>query len=151
RRMVIVGFAVAFMGLAGTAVTTGFVENGAIAYWWLAVPLTLMGLSQGMTISPNQTLTLNSVDPRFGGVAGGILQLGQRTGAAIGTAMIPGIIFSLTESGKAWLEAFIIALTPIAARVSAMMMVSAMMNASSQAIIMALTLAAMGVSFADRA
>src|SRR5699024_5529450 len=81
------------------------------------------------TISPNQTLTLNSVDPRFGGVAGGILQLGQRTGAAIGTAMIPGIIFSLTESGKAWLEAFIIALT----------------------IIMALTLAAMGVSFAVRA
>src|SRR5699024_6703013 len=51
RRMVIVGFAVAFMGLAGTAVTTGFVENGGIAYWWLAVPLTLMGLSQGMTIS----------------------------------------------------------------------------------------------------
>src|SRR5699024_10807018 len=88
-----------------------------------------MGLSQGMTISPNQTLTLNSVDPRFGGFARGILQLGQRTGAAIGTPMIHGIIFSLTESGKAWIEAFIIALT----------------------IIVALTRAAMGVSFADRA
>lgn len=129
RRMVIVGFGVAFVGLAGTAVLTGFVENGLIAFWWLAAPLTLMGLSQGMTISPNQTLTLNSVDPRFGGVAGGILQLGQRTGAAIGTAMIPGIIFSLTLGGTAWLEAFTIALV----------------------IIMALTLAAMGVSFADRA
>ncbi|MDN5900973.1 MAG: MFS transporter [Brachybacterium sp.] len=129
RRMVIVGFGVAFVGLAGTAVMTGFVESGVVAFWWLAAPLTLMGLSQGMTISPNQTLTLNSVDPRFGGVAGGILQLGQRTGAAIGTAMIPGIIFSLTEGGTAWLEAFIIALT----------------------IIMGLTLAAMGVSFADRA
>lgn len=129
RRMVIVGFGVAFVGLAGTAVLTGFVESGAIAFWWLAVPLTLMGLSQGMTISPNQTLTLNSVDPRFGGVAGGILQLGQRVGAAIGTAMIPGIIFSLTVGGTAWLEAFTIALT----------------------IIMALTLAAMGVSIADRA
>ena len=69
------------------------------------------------------------MDPRFGGVAGGILQLGQRTGAAIGTAMIPGIIFSLTEGGTEWLEAFIIALV----------------------IIMALTLAAMAVSFADRA
>ncbi|ATG56094.1 MFS transporter [Brachybacterium ginsengisoli] len=129
RRMVIVGFGVAFVGLFGTALMTGFVENGMIPFWWLALPLTLMGLSQGMTISPNQTLTLNSVDPRFGGVAGGILQLGQRTGAAIGTAMIPGIIFSLTEGGTAWLEAFIIALT----------------------IIMALTLVAMGVSFADRA
>ncbi|AXK46884.1 MFS transporter [Brachybacterium saurashtrense] len=129
RRMVIVGFAVAFAGLFGTAVLAGFVESGMLAFWWLAAPLTLMGLSQGMTISPNQTLTLNSVDPRFGGVAGGILQLGQRTGAAIGTAMIPGIIFALTEGGTAWLEAFVIALT----------------------IIMALTLAAMGVSFADRA
>lgn len=129
RRMVIIGFGVAFVGLAGTALLVGFVDSGAIAFWWLALPLTLMGLSQGMTISPNQTLTLNSVDPRFGGVAGGILQLGQRTGAAIGTAMIPGIIFSLTEGGTAWLEAFTIAL----------------------AIIMALTLAAMGVSFADRA
>ena len=43
--------------------------------------------------------------------------------------MIPGIIFSLTGGGTAWLEAFTIALV----------------------IIMALTLAAMGVSFADRA
>ena len=129
RRMVIVGFGVAFVGLAGTALVSGFVENGVVPFWWLALPLTLMGLSQGMTISPNQTLTLNSVDPRFGGVAGGILQLGQRTGAAIGTAMIPGIIFSLTVAGTAWHEAFIIALT----------------------IIMALTLAAMGVSFAYRA
>lgn len=129
RRMVIMGFAVAFVGLGGTALLAGFVEVGAIPFWLLAVPLTLMGLSQGMTISPNQTLTLNSVDPRYGGVAGGILQLGQRTGAAIGTALIPGIIFSLTEAGTAWLEAFIIAI----------------------AIIMALTLAAMGVSVADRA
>ncbi|WP_062946570.1 MFS transporter [Brachybacterium sp. sponge] len=129
RRMVIAGFGVAFLGLLGTTLLAGFVESGAVAFWWLAAPLMLMGLSQGMTISPNQTLTLNSVDPRFGGVAGGILQLGQRLGAAIGTAMIPGIIFSLTVGGTAWLEAFTIALV----------------------IIMALTLAAMGVSFADRA
>lgn len=129
RRMVIYGFAVAFTGLLGTALLAGPVESGWIPFWLLAVPLTLMGVSQGMTIAPNQTLTLNSVDPRYGGVAGGILQLGQRTGAAVGTAMIPGIIFSLTESGTPWLEAFTIAV----------------------AIIMALTLAAMGVSIADRA
>ncbi|MFC7376146.1 MFS transporter [Brachybacterium sp. GCM10030267] len=129
RRLVIAGFAIAFTGLLGTALLAGFVESGAIAFWWLAAPLMLMGFSQGMIISPNQTLTLHSVDPRFGGVAGGILQLGQRTGAAIGTAMIPGVIFALTEGGHAWLEAFIIAI----------------------AIIMALTLVAMAVSVADRA
>ncbi|MEE1650109.1 MFS transporter [Brachybacterium sp. J144] len=129
RKMVIVGFGIAFVGLLCTTILAGFVDAGWVAFWWLAVPLTLMGLSQGLTISPNQTLTLNSVDPRFGGVAGGILQLGQRTGAAVGTAMIPGIIFSLTEGGHSWLEAFTIAMV----------------------IIMALTLVAMGVAFADRA
>ena len=129
RRMVIIGFAVAFVGLLGTALLAGPVESGAVSFWMLALPLTLMGLSNGMTISPNQTLTLNSVDPRYGGVAGGILQLGQRVGAALGTAMIPGIIFSLTESGTEWLEAFTIALV----------------------FIMVLTLAAMGVSVLDRA
>lgn len=129
RRMVIIGFGIALLGLGGTALLAGFVESGALSFWILAVPLTLMGLSQGMTISPNQTLTLNSVDPRYGGVAGGILQLGQRIGAALGTAMIPGIIFSLTEGGHEWLEAFVIALV----------------------IIMVLTVVAMGVSIHDRA
>lgn len=129
RRMVIYGFAVALVGLGGTALLAGPVESGAISFWFLAVPLTLMGLSNGMTISPNQTLTLNSVDPRYGGVAGGILQLGQRVGAALGTAMIPGVIFSLTESGTEWLEAFMIALVAI----------------------MVLTVIAMGVSIHDRA
>lgn len=128
RRMVTIGFGIAFTGLAGTALLAGPVEAGVIPFYLLAVPLTLMGVSQGMTISPNQTLTLNSVDPRYGGVAGGVLQLGQRTGAAIGTAMIPGIIFSLTESGVAWLEAFVIAAV----------------------VIMALTLVAMAISIADR-
>ena len=65
-----IGFGVAFVGLLGTALLVGPVEHGTIPFWWLAAPLMLMGLSQGMTISPNQTLTLNSVDPRFGGVAG---------------------------------------------------------------------------------
>lgn len=129
RTLVIRGFAVAFVGLLGTALLAGPVEAGWVPFWLLAAPLMLMGVSQGMTIAPNQTLTLNAVDPRYGGVAGGVLQLGQRLGAAIGTAMIPGIIFSLTEGGHDWFEAFIIAI----------------------AIIMALTLAAMAVSFADRA
>lgn len=53
RRMVIIGFAIAFCGLGGTALLAGFVENEVVAFWWLAAPLTLMGLSQGMTISPN--------------------------------------------------------------------------------------------------
>lgn len=113
RRLVIAGFIVAITGLIGTALLSLPVESGVVSFWLLALPLSLIGVSQGMTISPNQTLTLNSVDPRYGGVAGGILQLGQRMGAAVGTAMIPGILFGLTESGTSWSEAFIVAMTMI--------------------------------------
>jgi EmrB/QacA subfamily drug resistance transporter len=129
RRLVIACFLIAIGGLALVALLAGPVESSTLPYWILALPLMLIGLSQGMTISPNQTLTLGAVDPRFGGVAGGILSLGQRIGAAIGTAMIPGILFSLTESGTSWLEAFVITLT----------------------VIMALASIALAVSFLDRA
>lgn len=128
RRMVIAGFGIAAAGLVAVGLLAGPVDAGTVSFWWLALPLVLMGLSQGLTISPNQTLTLNAVDPRFGGVAGGILQLGQRIGTAIGTALIPGLLFSLTESGTPWLAAF---------------------RATLGAIVL-LVLLAMGVSVVDR-
>lgn len=113
RRLVIGGFTTVLIGLGLVAVVVEFVDSGSLPYWVLALPLMLVGISQGMTISPNQTLTLNSVDPRFGGVAGGVLQLGQRLGAAVGTAMIPGLLFSLTENGASWLMSFTLALVAI--------------------------------------
>lgn len=106
RRLVIAGFVVSFSALLGVVLLAGLVESGSLPYWIFAVPLTLVGVSQGMTISPNQTLTLNSVDPSFGGVAGGIMSLGQRVGTAIGTALIPGVLFTMTEGGSAWPTAF---------------------------------------------
>ncbi|MCS6711608.1 MFS transporter [Brachybacterium sp. EF45031] len=127
RKLVIAGFATAAAGLTGVALLAAPIESGALPYWVLTFPLALMGVSQGMTISPNQTLTLGAVDPRSGGVAGGILSLGQRLGAAVGTALIPGILFTLTEGGGSWLEGFVIAISCI----------------------VALTLAAMGVSVHD--
>lgn len=114
RRLVICGFAVAAVAVIATALLALAVEAGAVPHWALAFTLSLVGLSQGLTISPNQTLTLNSVDPRYGGVAGGILQLGQRLGAAIGTAMIPGILFGLTEGGADWSHAFTVVMAIIA-------------------------------------
>lgn len=128
RSLVAAGFAVAALGLSLTALTAPVVASGRAGIWLIALPLSLIGLSQGLTISPNQTLTLNAVDPRYGGVAGGILQTGQRIGAAVGTAMIPGVVFQLTEHGSSWLQAFLVAL----------------------GMITVLTIAAMGIALWDR-
>ena len=125
RRLVIAGFAVAALALLGVVALAGPIEDGSLPFWSFAFPLMLIGVSQGMTIAPNQTLTLTSVDPKFGGVAGGILSLGQRVGTAVGTALIPGILFTLTEGGSSWPFAFrssmfvIIALTVLACGFSA--------------------------------
>lgn len=117
RRMVAAGFALAFLSLVLVGITAPLVENDTLGWAWFAVPLCLLGFSQGLTIGPNQTITLSAVDPRFGGVAGGILSLGQRIGAAVGLALIPGILFSLTQSGTPWLPAFLISLAVIGALV----------------------------------
>lgn len=106
RRLVIAGFVVSFIALLGVVLLAAPIESRSLPFWALAAPLTLVGVAQGMTIAPNQTLTLNSVDPAFGGVAGGILSLGQRVGTAVGTALIPGVLFSMTEGGSAWPTAF---------------------------------------------
>lgn len=113
RRLVIIGFLIVISGIVLVAIAAELVETGTLPFWILAVPLTLIGLSQGLIISPNQTLTLDAVDPRYGGVAGGILQLGQRLGTAIGTALIPGLLFGVVEGGGTWITAFMLAMGAI--------------------------------------
>lgn len=126
RRLVIAGLVLLITGLALVALVAVVIDRNWAPLWVMSVPLTLMGISQGMTISPNQTLTLNAVDPRFGGVAGGILQLGQRLGAAVGTALIPGVLFALVEGGRPWVLGFVTVLGLIAALAAVSLFVSVM-------------------------
>lgn len=106
RRMVIGGFTVTISALIAFIVLAGYVESGALHYLVFMVPAAFMGLAQGMTISPNQTLTLRAVDPAYGGVAGSIISLGQRMGTAVGTALVPGVLFGIVASQGDWLLAF---------------------------------------------
>lgn len=106
RRIIMGGIALMMVGLATSVVVMWNVESGALPVWAAAVSLSLVGAAGGLTISPNQTLTMKSVSPRISGVAGGVMSLGQRIGTAVGTALIPGIMFSLTDAGKGWNIAF---------------------------------------------
>lgn len=115
RRLVVTGFSITIAALVGFIVLAGVVESGAVSYLVFMVPATFIGIAQGMTISPNQTLTLRAVDPAFGGVAGSIISLGQRMGTAVGTAIVPGVLFGIVESQGDWLLAFRAAIGIIAA------------------------------------
>ncbi|MDY6052318.1 MAG: MFS transporter [Rothia sp. (in: high G+C Gram-positive bacteria)] len=102
RRIVMLGFGLSLTSTLATMLTVTPVEQGQLPVWALAVPLILLGAGGGLVISPNQTLTLASVPVAISGVAGGVLSLGQRMGTAIGTAIIPSILYGLVEADAHW-------------------------------------------------
>jgi EmrB/QacA subfamily drug resistance transporter len=90
RPMVVFGILLVALGLAITAVlvlTTG--GSGFV----LAAPLFAAGFGSGLVIAPNSTLALEEVPPTEGGTAAGVLQTGQRIGAAVGTALGGSLFF----------------------------------------------------------
>ncbi|MGC5048544.1 MFS transporter [Micrococcus porci] len=67
--------------------------------WWLLATLGLFGMGQGLTVSPNQTLSLAEVPRPQSGSAGGILQTGQRVGTSVGSAVIVGVYLGVAGTG----------------------------------------------------
>ncbi|WP_229814537.1 MFS transporter [Streptomyces thermoviolaceus] len=87
-------------GLGAAALILRSAPDGREA--WLAAPaLFVGGLGSGCVISPNITMTLRDVQVRMAGAAGGALQTGQRLGAAVGTAALPGLFYLvLAHTGR---------------------------------------------------
>jgi hypothetical protein len=61
-------------------------------------------------VSPNITMTLRDVPVHMAGAAGGALQTGQRLGAAVGTAALPGLFYMVLGDGKDYQNALVVAL-----------------------------------------
>ncbi|WP_346054033.1 MULTISPECIES: MFS transporter [Amycolatopsis] len=98
RPLVVSGIVLVVLGLGATALLVGEYD-GANAALVLAGPLFVAGFGSGFVIAPNQTLALEEVPPAEGGTAAGVLQTGQRVGAAIGTALGGSLFFGqLTRS-----------------------------------------------------
>ncbi|WP_432525884.1 MFS transporter [Kineococcus mangrovi] len=93
RKVVVLGLVVVAAGLLAADLAAAAVQgtSGAVA---LAACLAVAGAGSGLVISPNQTLALADVPPRVAGVAGGVLQTGQRVGSAVGVAATTSIFFS---------------------------------------------------------
>ncbi|MEI4272619.1 MFS transporter [Klenkia sp. LSe6-5] len=92
RLLTVVGLSVVSTGLLLTAFLVATLDPGTLT--WAVLPaLFVAGLGGGFVISPNITLTLRDVPVRMAGAAGGGLQTSQRFGAALGSAVLPGLFY----------------------------------------------------------
>lgn len=101
RTLTTVGLVLVVLGLSAVAVIVPHVSTDTTGFA-VALPLLVAGVGGGMVISPNTTLTLNSVPTRMAGVAGGALQTGQRIGTAVGVAVLASVFQSGVSSGAGY-------------------------------------------------
>jgi len=87
RLWVVGGLSLMLVGLVATDLVLHWAPERDLM-WALIVTLFVTGLGSGSVVSPNQALTLASVPPRIGGVAGGALQVFQQAGSSIGMAVV---------------------------------------------------------------
>ncbi|MFF9021483.1 MFS transporter [Streptomyces eurythermus] len=109
RLLTVCGLAGVIAGLGGTALLLRLVPLD-LAPWVAAPVLFLGGVGGGFVVSPNITMTLRDVPVRMAGAAGGALQTGQRLGAALGTAALPGLFYLVLGRGGDYRGALVTAL-----------------------------------------
>ncbi|MFJ8927434.1 MFS transporter [Streptomyces sp. NPDC102364] len=109
RLLTVCGLASVIVGLGGTALLLRLAPLD-IAPWAAAPVLFIGGVGSGFVVSPNITMTLRDVPVRMAGAAGGALQTGQRLGAAVGTAALPGLFYLVLGEGEDYQGALTIAL-----------------------------------------
>jgi EmrB/QacA subfamily drug resistance transporter len=93
RGLIATGLAMVLVGFVGTLVAVHQVPQHGTG-WATLAPLLVGGLGSGLVIAPNQALTLSEVPVRRAGTAGGLLQVGQRIGAAVGIAAVGSVFFA---------------------------------------------------------
>ena len=98
RTLVVVGLVLVLVGIALTDLAVRLVGPPGVG-WVMAAPLLVAGVGSGLVISPNQTLTLSRVPVARAGVAGSMLQVGQRIGTALGVAIALSVYYATLASG----------------------------------------------------
>jgi EmrB/QacA subfamily drug resistance transporter len=93
RPLVAAGLGMVVVGLLGATLAVQLDDSRSVGLA-TALPLLFAGVGSGLTISPNQTLTLSEVPVDRAGSAGGVLQTAQRIGSAIGIAAVGSVFFS---------------------------------------------------------
>jgi EmrB/QacA subfamily drug resistance transporter len=99
RPLVVLGLVLVAIGFGGVLLAAHLAGTHDTALATLA-PLLVAGLGSGLVITPNQTLTLSEAPVERSGTAGGLLQTGQRIGAAVGIAAVGSVFFSSLASSR---------------------------------------------------
>jgi MFS family permease len=124
RRLTVIGLTGVLVGIGAAALVLRVVP----VHWagWAVAPALLVGgLGGGLVISPNITMTLRDVPVEMAGSAGGALQTGQRVGAAIGTATLPGLFYLVLRStGNDFRTGVAVALAAAAVGVAAALVIA---------------------------
>ncbi|MFC7733738.1 MFS transporter [Actinomadura keratinilytica] len=106
RLLVAAGLAVVAAGLVALWAAVELRPGPDVA-WFTALPLLVAGVGSGLVIAPNQTITLAEVPQSGGGSAAGVLQTGQRFGAAVGIATTGAVYFATVAATRGdWALAF---------------------------------------------
>lgn len=66
---------------------------------WLPVPLLLLGIGQGIALPALVRMNVDRVEPRWAGLAAGVVSAALQLGAALSVAVIGGAFFSLAPDG----------------------------------------------------
>lgn len=101
RALVVGGLLLVLLGLVATDLVVGSVAGPDVG-WAIAAPQLVAGIGSGLVIAPNRTLTLADVPVQRGGVAAGVLQVGQRVGAALGIASVGAVFFHEQSLAGSW-------------------------------------------------
>ncbi|WP_316668438.1 MFS transporter [uncultured Propionibacterium sp.] len=99
RNIVIAGLSCMTIGVIGAAVTAHIIEAAHARFWWLVLPLTLIGFGSGCMTGCNQTLSMSEIPSTEGGVAGGVKSTTERMATAIGNAVTTAIFYSMLSTG----------------------------------------------------
>lgn len=97
RSLVVGAFMIYTASILGCIGVARFCTPGlpSLAYWPLAIPLTLTGIAAGAITSINQTLSQLDIPPETAATAGAVKQVAERTGTAVGNAVTTAVLFAL--------------------------------------------------------
>lgn len=66
---------------------------------WLPLPLLVVGVGQGIALPALVRLNVDLVEPRWAGLAAGMVSAAMQLGAALSVALVGGVFFSLAPDG----------------------------------------------------